>query len=253
MFEAELAFANELADEAGEIAMHYFRGDFQVHRKADTTPVTQADLEIEAMIRRRLADRFPEDAILGEEEGLTGDSTRVWVVDPIDGTKNFAAGIQVWATLVALVVDAEPVVGVAGAAGLGERYAGARGSGATLNGEPIRVSSVAKLGDAALATSGAKDWVTGERADAFRRLVAESYRTRGFGDFWGHMLVARGSVEAMLEPALRTWDWAALKPIVEEAGGRMTSLDGTALEDHGSALSSNGHLHDELVARLASR
>ena len=252
MYEDELAFADSLADEAAEIAMHYFRGEFRVELKPDQTPVTQADLEIERIIRERIAERFPADAVLGEEQGLVGDSDRVWVVDPIDGTKNFTAGIQIWATLVAFVVAGDPVVGVAGAAGLGERYAASEGAGTTLNGEPVHVSNVATLGEASIASSGAKDWIVGPNADGYRRIVTECYRTRGFGDFWGHTLVARGSIEAMLEPGLRTWDWAALKPIIEEAGGRMTSLTGGPLEDHGSALSTNGRVHDEILARLAS-
>jgi histidinol-phosphatase len=252
VFDEELTFANQLADEAADIALRYFRGEFRIEVKKDQTPVTQADLEIESTIRKRLAERFPDDAVLGEEEGLAGDSGRLWVIDPIDGTKNFAAGIQIWATLVALMVDGEPVVGVVGAAGLRERYAAVKGGGATLNGEPIHVSDVAKLADASIASSGSKDWVVGPHADGYRSIVTESYRTRGFGDFWGHVLVARGSVEAMLEPALRTWDWAALKPIIDEAGGRITSLEGGPLTDHGSVLSTNGRVHDDIVARLAS-
>src|SRR6266571_1144758 len=134
MYEKELAFANELADEAAEIGLHYFRGDFKVEQKQDRTPVTQADLEIEAAIRKTIAERFPEDAVLGEEEGLIGRSERVWVIDPIDGTKNFAARIQIWGTLIALLDERRPVVGVASAPALGERYAAATGFGATLNG-----------------------------------------------------------------------------------------------------------------------
>src|SRR5206468_1535928 len=147
VYEDELAFANELADEAAEIATRYFRGEFRVQLKKDRTPVTQADLEIEAMIREQIAKRFPDDAVLGEEEGLEGSSERVWIIDPIDGTKNFAAGIQIWGTLIALADGDTPVVGVAGAPALGERYGAANGTGATWNGEPIRVSDVEGLSD----------------------------------------------------------------------------------------------------------
>ncbi|MFN2544644.1 MAG: inositol monophosphatase [Actinomycetota bacterium] len=248
MYEAELAFAGEVADQAAEIGMRYFRGEFRVEQKADKTPVTQADLEIEAAIREALGKRFPGDAVLGEEEGLVGESGRVWVIDPIDGTKNFTAGIQIWATLVALMDEGRPVVGVIGAPALGERYAAAIGSGATMNGERIAVSEVTELAEASVCSSGTKDWVTGPLADRYRSLAARSYRTRSFGDFWGHALVARGSADAMLEPSLRTWDWAALQPIVEEAGGRMSALDGGPLVDHGSALTTNGALHGDLVA-----
>src|SRR5207253_4865062 len=121
-----------------------------------------------------------------------------------------------------------------------------RGGAATMDGETIRVSATSTLPDATICSSGAKDWLSGPRADAYRRIAEASYRTRAFGDFWGHMLVARGSCEAMLEPSLRTWDWAALQPIVEAAGGRITALDGGPLVDHGSALTSNGLLHAEL-------
>jgi histidinol-phosphatase len=251
VYEDELEFANTLADEASAIAMGFFRRDFEIHTKADSTPVTQADLEIEDMIRERLAERFPDNAVLGEEQGLVGESSRVWVVDPIDGTKNFAAGIQIWATLIALVEQGEPVVGVVGAPALGERYAAARGLGATFDGKSIRVSGVSELGEALVCSSGTKDWLTGPRAGAYRRIAEASYRTRAFGDFWGHMLVARGSAEAMLEPTLRTWDWAAVKVIVEEAGGRMTSLEGGPLEDRGSALTTNAALHATLVEFLS--
>lgn len=248
VYEQEMTFAGELADEAAGIALQYFRGDFEVRRKKDRTPVTQADIEIEATIRARLAEAYPEDAVLGEEEGLVGDADRCWVIDPIDGTKNFAAGIQIWGTLIALLDEGTPVLGVVGAPGLGERYAAARGAGATLNGEPIRVSGVSSLPEASVSSSGTKDWVTGPRAEAYRKVAESSYRTRAFGDFWGHMLVARGSCEVMLEPSLRTWDWAAVQVVVEEAGGRMTSLTGGPLVDHGSALTTNGLLHEEFVS-----
>ena len=244
-------FANQLADEAAQIGMRFFRGDFKVSRKADMTPVTEADIEIEKVLRNRIAERFPGDAVLGEEQGLVGESKRVWVLDPIDGTKNFAARIQIWGTLIAVLVADEPVVGVVGAPALGERYAAAKGSVATLNGEPIHVSSVSELAGASISSSGTKDWITGAHAAAFRTIAERSYRTRALGDFWGHMLVARGSCEAMIEPSLRTWDWAALQPIVEAAGGRITALDGGPLVDHGSALTSNGLVHDELVRFFA--
>jgi histidinol-phosphatase len=250
MYEEELGFANQLADQAAEIAMRYFRGELTVQLKVDRTPVTQADLEIERMIREEIAQRFPEDAVLGEEQGLAGDSDRVWVIDPVDGTKNFAAGIQVWGTLIALVVEDDPVVGVANAPALGERYAAARAGGATLNGEAIHVSDVERLSDA-FVLFGSLTWDDPANERRFSGLVKAAARTRAFGDFWGHMLVARGAAEAMIEEELRTWDTAAVRVIVEEAGGRVTSLAGAALEDRGSVLTTNGRLHDELVARLS--
>lgn len=217
------------------------------------TPVTEADVRIEARLRELIAERFPEDAVLGEEDGLQGppEAARVWVIDPIDGTKNFAARIQVWATLIALMVDDQPVLGVASAPALGERYAAARGTGAILNGTPIHVSDVGDLGEAMLCTGNARPFAGSPWEGPFRELSAEVYRTRGFGDFWGHTLVARGSADAMVEVALRTWDWAAIAVIVGEAGGRVTQIDGSAPADGASILTTNGVLHDMLVRRFA--
>jgi histidinol-phosphatase len=254
MFEEELSFARRLADRADEVSMALFRSAaLQVREKDDLTPVTEADTRIEALVRDAVGRAYPGDAVLGEEEGLAGSGDRVWIVDPIDGTKNFAEGIQVWATLIALAVKGRPVVGVVSAPALGERYEAAVGGGARLNGELIRVSEVTDLGRAMLVSTGFKDWLEGPLAVPFRDLVAASRRSRGFGDFWGHVLVARGAAEAMLEPALRVWDTAAVQVVVEEAGGRMTSLDGSPLSDHGSALTSNNLLHDEIARRFAPR
>jgi histidinol-phosphatase len=252
VYEEELAFAQELADRADEVTMSFFRGDFRVSRKADSTPVTEADLAVEALVREALSGRYPDDAVLGEEHGMEGSGSRVWVVDPIDGTKNFAGGIQVWATLIALAVDDRPVVGVASAPALGERYAAARRSGATLNGEPVAVSGVDDLGEALLVSSGMSDWLDGRWARGFRAVASRVARTRAFGDFWGHMLVARGSAGAMMEPELRIWDWAALQVVVEEAGGRITQLDGSPLADHASCLTTNGRLHDQVVRLMSA-
>lgn len=250
MLEEELALANELADRAGEIAMSYFGGDFAVHEKADRSPVTEADLAIEAMVREAVKDRFPHDAVLGEEGGLEGEGSRRWIVDPIDGTKNFADGVQVWATLIALAVDDEPVLGLVNAPALGERYEAVRGGGARLNGEPIQVSRADRVPRAFVVYSGVEEWLPGPRREAFLHLVREARRTRGLGDFWGHVLVARGAADVMLEDELATWDWAASKVIVEEAGGRMTTFEGTPLSHGSSVLTTNGLLHDEIVARL---
>ena len=173
------------------------------------------------------------------------------MIDPIDGTKNFAARIQVWATLIALVVDGEPVLGLASAPALGERYAAVLGGGATLNGRPIHVSTVAALPDALLSSTSINAFAGTPWEGPFIELTADVYRTRGFGDFWGHVLVARGSADAMVEVALRTWDWAAVKVIVEEAGGRVTQIDGSPVVDGSSVLATNGALHDELIARFA--
>jgi histidinol-phosphatase len=250
MFRAELAFANELADAAADISMRFFRGSFEVREKLDRTPVTEADLAVEAMVRERIHERFPGDGVTGEEGGVEGASARRWIVDPIDGTRNFADGIQIWATLIALEQDAELVVGVADAPALGERYAAARGAGATLNTEPIRVSRADRISRAFVLYAQLVDLLDAPYVDGLTELVREARRERGFGDFWGHMLVARGSADVMIEPDLATWDFAALKVIVEEAGGRMTRFDGGPV-DHGlSVVSTNGVLHDEVVGRL---
>lgn len=250
MFESELAFAHKLADEAAEIALGVFRRDVRVTWKADLTPVTQADTQIESAIRERLAEAFPQDRVLGEEEGGEEGPGRVWVVDPIDGTRNFAAGIQIWSTLVALVVDHEPVMSVVSAPALGERYAATRGRGATMNGEPILVSEIGSIDEAAVTTGDVETWFGTPMDERMRELESRAVRRRGFGDFWGHMLVARGSMEIMVEPALAIWDWAALVPVVTEAGGRLTQVDGTGLAHGGSIVTTNGHLHDDVVKLL---
>lgn len=250
MWESELAFAHEIADRADVIAMDLFRGEFEVRRKADRTPVTEADLAIEAMVREAVAERFPGDVVLGEETGQQGDAERVWIVDPIDSTKNFAAGIQIWGTLLALRAGEHLVLGLVSAPALGERYEATLGGGARCNGEPIRVSDVEDLSRAHVLFGGVRAWLETPQRDAFLDLLAIARRTRGFGDFWAHMLVARGAADVMLEPELRVWDWAALSVIVEEAGGRITRLDGGPPTDRGGVLTTNGRLHDEVLGRL---
>ncbi len=251
MHQAELAFALEIADRADRIALPLFRAGVEARPKADRTPVTDADIRVEEMIRESVAGRFPGDAVLGEEGGLRGSSDRTWIVDPIDGTRNFAAGIQVWATLVALRVAGEFVLGVASAPALGERYHAVRGAGAWLNGRQIRVSETAPVEEAALCFGDPDAFGDDHERRAFVDLVGNTVRSRGFGDFWGHVLVARGSMDAMLEPSLALWDYAALVPIVEEAGGTITQLGGSPLAHGGSALTTNGVLHQVIAARFA--
>jgi histidinol-phosphatase len=252
VFDAELAFANSLADEAAEIALSYFGTDLEVRTKRDDTPVTEADTGVEEMIRGRLAARFPDDAVHGEEEGLRGTGPRTWVIDPIDGTKNFAAGIQIWATLIALLVDGEPVLGVVSAPALGERYRAARGSGSTLNGRPIHVSDTGTIGEAFVISDGAGSFVGTSNEAWYLDVVARAKRTRGLGDFWAHMVVARGSADVELAPEVMLWDYAALVPVVVEAGGRMTTFEGGPLHHGGSALTTNGALHDAVLERIAA-
>ncbi|HET9671485.1 MAG TPA: inositol monophosphatase family protein, partial [Actinomycetota bacterium] len=224
-------------------------GEFEVQQKPDRSPVTQADLEVETAIREMIADRFPGDAVIGEEHGAgTGD--RVWVVDPIDGTRNFADGVPIWATLLALQLDGRSELGLIEAPALGERYEAIRGRGARWNGHDLRVSE-RTLDDAFMVYSSVDDWVDRERHDAFMGLAREARRTRGFGDFWGHMLVARGAADFMVEPTLRIWDWAPITVIVEEAGGRVTTFDGDEPTDGSSILTSNAALHEDVVERLS--
>jgi histidinol-phosphatase len=251
VFEEELAFANELADRAGEIALSYFGGSFEVRLKPDRSPVTEADIAVEEAIRESIRSRYPDDGVLGEEGGSEGRGRRRWIVDPIDGTKNFADGVQVWSNLIALAVDDEPVVGVANFPALQERYEAAVGGGARLNGDAIHVSQTDRLSASFFVFAGMEDWLDGPYAPGVQALVTEARRNRGFGDAWGHCLVARGSADVMVELELATWDWAALQVVVQEAGGRMSRFDGKPLVHGGTVLSTNGILHDEVVARLA--
>jgi histidinol-phosphatase len=252
MFQRELAFAHDVADRAGEIGLGFFHGGFEVMTKPDSTPVTEADLAIEAMVRERIAHEFPGDDVLGEEQGGSDQGGRTWILDPIDATKNFALGIQIWGTLLALRVEGDLKVAVVSAPALGERYAAVRGEGAELNGTPIGVSQVTRVADAHVLYAGMKTFLRPPRNEAVLELVAEGSRTRGFGDFWGHVLVARGAAEIMMEPELNVWDYAAPQLVTEEAGGRVTTLDGSPTTDGGSVLTTNGILHGDVVRRLAA-
>ena len=250
-WDEELAFAHELADRAAEIGLEVFRREFEVRRKADDSPVTEADTMIEAMLRERIADRFPDDAILGEEEGPQGSGDRMWIVDPIDGTKNFAARIPIWATLIALSVDGETKLGMASAPTIDERYWATRGGGAAMNGRAIHVSETTDVSEAMVAIAGVGSWLERPDRDAFLQLCRDVDRVRGFGDFWGHCLAARGATDAMMETMLRTWDFAALEVILEEAGGRISQVDGSPLADGMSTLSANPAMHAEITRRFA--
>ena len=248
----DLELAQRLADAADALTLARFRAqDLHVAAKPDLTPVSDADLAVEDEVRRLLAAERPDDAVLGEEHGVTGDGPRQWVVDPIDGTKNFVRGVPVWATLIALLVDGVVTVGVVSAPALGRRWWAARGRGAFADGQPIRVSSVSTLSDAHLSYSSLTGWEGLGRLDGLLELSRKCWRTRAFGDFWSHVLVAEGAVDASFEPEVSLWDLAPLQVIVEEAGGRFTSLAGEARPDGGSVVCSNGLLHDEVLTGLA--
>lgn len=248
----DLALALQLADAADAITLARFQAqDLVVTAKPDLTPVSDADLAVEEALRALLVAERPDDAVLGEEHGSTGSGPRQWVIDPVDGTKNFVRGAPVWATLVALLVDGRVEVGVVSAPALGRRWWAARGEGAFANGTPIAVSRVAALGDAFVSYSSLTGWEEQGRLPGLLQLSRDVWRTRAFGDFWSHVLVAEGAVDASFEPEVSLWDLAPLQVIVEEAGGRFTSLQGEARPDGGSVVCSNGLLHDEVLARLA--
>ncbi|PYY45515.1 inositol monophosphatase family protein [Curtobacterium sp. MCBD17_023] len=251
---ADLAFARSLADTADAISLDRFRAaDLHVTEKADHTAVTDADQAVERALRERLAAERPEDVFLGEETTAdTGEEAvsaghRQWVVDPIDGTANYLRGVPVWATLIALAVDGRPVLGVVSAPALGKRWWAAAGLGAHSFDGPLHVSGVAALGDASLSYNSLQQWDDDDRLDALVTLSRRVWRTRAYGDMWSYMMVAEGVLDVAGEPDLKPWDIAALLPIVEEAGGRLTSLDGDPGPWHGSALASNGLVHDAVV------
>jgi histidinol-phosphatase len=248
--DADLAFALELAEVADEMTLPPFRAaDFAVETKADLTPVTEVDRSVERALRERIERERPGDVVVGEEYGTAEGAVR-WIVDPIDGTKNFVRGIPVWGTLIALEREGELVVGVASAPALGRRWWAARGAGAFVDGSPIHVSKIDRLGEAQLCFGGINGWRRAGKLDPFLDLAARCKRARGFGDFWMHMLVAEGSADIAVEPEVLLWDLAAVKVIVEEAGGRFSDLAGEPMADGGSAVSTNRLLHDEVLSVL---
>jgi histidinol-phosphatase len=258
-YDDDLRFAHVLADAADDITMRRFRAlDLRVESKPDLTPVTDADLAAEESLRHVLSRARPRDAVLGEESGKTGVGKRCWVLDPIDGTKNYVRGVPVWATLIGLMVSGDVTVGVVSAPALGRRWWAARDGGAwtgksLTKASPCRVSEVASLQDASLSYAGLVDWERYGRLDGFLSLARSVWRTRAYGDFWSHMMVAEGAVDISAEPEVSLWDLAALQVIVEEAGGVFTDLSGKPTPDGGSAVCTNGRLHAEVLDLLAAR
>ena len=247
---SDLALALEMANEADALTLsHAMRHDLRIETKPDMTPVTEADQATERLLRDTIASQRPADAIVGEEYGGDAVSGRRWILDPIDGTKNYVRRVPVWATLIALADDDVVQVGVVSAPALGRRWWAARGHGAWTTGpespEPrrIHVSSIADLADASFSFSDPDGWDR-RGLDA---LMARCWRTRAYGDFWSHMLVAEGAVDIAAEVGLGLWDVAALIPVVEEAGGRFTSLDGGA-PGGDTSLTTNGLLHEAALA-----
>jgi len=255
----DLALARQLADVADHASLPRFGAlDLRVETKPDLTPVSDADRAVEIALRELLAIERPDDAILGEEYGESAPSGaapsgRRWVIDPIDATKNFVRGVPVWATLIALLDGDDAVVGVVSAPALSHRWWAAKGCGSwtARSGAEARrnqVSSVSRIADASVSYSDLMEWTT--RRVEFEALLDDAWRARAYGDFWSHVLVAQGSVDVSAEPDLSLWDVAALVPIVEEAGGTVTGVDGAKSPGSPSALCTNGLLHDEVLRRL---
>ena len=252
----DLALALALADAADALALGRFRAlDLVVDTKPDLTPVSDADRAVESALREVLGRSRPDDALIGEEYGDSGAGQRRWIVDPIDGTKNFVRGMPVWATLIALADGDRTVVGVVSAPALGRRWWASSGEGAwtsDLDGSVrrCRVSQVAALSDAYLSYSSLSGWPDQGRSGGFAGLLEQVWRTRAVGDFWSHVLVAEGALDLSCEPEVSLWDIAPLQVIVEEAGGRFSDLAGVPSPDRGSILCSNGLLHDVALAQL---
>jgi histidinol-phosphatase len=255
-----LDLALEACDEADTIAMRSFRRDLEVSRKPDRTYVTAVDREIEARIRERILAAYPDHGLVGEEHGTeAGDRPVRWYVDPIDGTHNYLRGVPIFATLIAVERDGEVQAGAISAPALGSRWFAWRGGGAwaTAPGSRtprrIRVSKVESIGDAQLLYGDGPSIEASGAVPGFRALLGAAWRTRGFGDFWGYALVAEGAAEAMIEVGLSPWDVAAPLVLVEEAGGRLTGVDGSRSLAAGDYLASNGRLHEVLLAGLTDR
>ncbi|MFI9242876.1 histidinol-phosphatase [Streptomyces sp. NPDC053086] len=271
----DLRLAHVLADAADATTMARFKAlDLKVETKPDMTPVSEADKAAEDLIRGQLQRARPRDAILGEEYGVEGTGPRRWVIDPIDGTKNYVRGVPVWATLISLMEQTEegasrsgdgesgggyrPVVGVVSAPALGRRWWAAEGHGAftgrnLTSATRMHVSRVGTLADASFAYSSLSGWEEQGRLDGFLNLGRQVWRTRAYGDFWPYMMVAEGSVDICAEPELSLWDMAATAIVVTEAGGTFTGLDGRPGPHSGNAAASNGLLHDELLGYLNQR
>lgn len=255
-YKNDLVLALEAADLADEISLKRFQAiDLKVETKPDLTPVTDADKGVEEAFRKLISNKRPDDLIVGEEFGAPAstDGKHYWVIDPIDGTKNYVRGLPVWATLIALINEKnEVVVGVVSAPALNRTWYASAGNGAfiKINGEvqKISVSKVSKLSDASISYSDLVGW--GERKNKFLALQEKVWRTRSYGDFWSYVLVAEGAVDLATEPTLNLWDMAANEIIVREAGGTFTNLDGKNGPHGGNAVASNGLIHAQFLKEI---
>jgi histidinol-phosphatase len=255
-YDDDLRLAHVIADQVDAVTKNRFTSsDLHVETKPDLTPVSDADRSAEEVVRSQLRRTRPRDAVIGEEFAPTGSGSRQWVIDPIDGTKNYVRGVPVWASLIGLVDHGEVVVGVVSAPALGRRWWAARGTGAWTGrslsqAKRIHVSGVRDLADASLSYASLGGWEDRGMLPEFLQLTRDVWRTRAYGDFWSYMLVAEGAVDVATEPELELYDMAALVPIVVEAGGRFTSLDGVPGPFGGNAVATNGLLHDQILERL---
>lgn len=249
-----LEAAVEFGRAAGEVTRSYFGGVLAADSKTDGTPVTEADRNAEKLIREKIQERFPEHGILGEEfEETRPDAEVRWILDPIDGTRSFMRGVPLYGVLIGIEVEDEPVVGVAHFPVLDEMVAAGRGLGCTLNGEPCSVSDVDRLPASLVLTTDVERIRAQAIGDGWRRLAREAAFSRTWGDCYGHILVATGRAEIMVDPILSPWDAGPLLTILEEAGGRFTDLTGQATIHGGSGVSTNGHLHDLTLDTLHGR
>ncbi|MEY4000663.1 MAG: hypothetical protein RLZZ626_1018 [Actinomycetota bacterium] len=257
-FAEDLELALRMADAADAIALERFRAlDLKVETKPDRSPVTDADRTVEAALKGILAAERPEDALIGEEYGNSGTASRTWIIDPIDGTANYLRGVPVWASLIALVVDDKPLVGVVSAPALGRRWWAAPEVGAftrDIDGSvrPISVSGVSDLEHASLSYNNLQLWDASGRMPQLLQLSRQIWRTRAYGDFYSYMLLAEGSVDAVAEHDLKIYDISALVPIIEQAGGRFSDLDGDLNAESSSVLATNGRLHGAIQSALSA-
>lgn len=246
-----LEFSVALARGAGDLTLKYFRQAPETSTKSDGSYVTIADREAEAYLRRQIAERFPDDGVLGEEEGeQEGRSGRRWILDPIDGTFAFVHGVPLYGVLIALEIDGEPSVGVVNIPALNEIVAAAKGCGCFLNGAPARVSSVAKLEDALLLSTNFNTCARYGFGRAAELLQARARTSRTWGDCYGYVLVATGRAEVMLDPVMNLWDCAPLLPIMEEAGGTFTDWRGERTVSGGNSIATNGLLFEEVMTLI---
>jgi histidinol-phosphatase len=256
-YEDDLRLGHVIADMVDSLTMSRFQAaDLRVETKPDLTPVTDADRAAEELVRNQLKRTRPRDAVVGEEFDATGRGARRWIIDPIDGTKNFVRGVPVWGTLLALTEDDRVVVGIVSAPALQRRWWAASGTGAwsgrsLSSARRLQVSAVSSIHDASLSYSEIGEWEKAGRGEAFLSLTRRVWRSRAFGDFWSYMLLAEGAVDIAAEPDLALYDMAALVPVIVEAGGRFTSLDGVDGPFGGSAVATNGELHETVLRALS--